>query len=117
MAIAFCVVGAFVGAFAVPFASIVLPVAKRMAAPIVCPAGTERSIVVQRISHTGRGRTSFSSDLYCVDAHRGRKRMDGWQELVGMAAAGAAGGTGLGVVVMLGVLLGRLTRQRRGTSR
>jgi len=44
------------------------PVAKRLAAPLVCPGGYQRSIVVQHIWSPEPGTTNFESDLYCMKA-------------------------------------------------
>jgi hypothetical protein len=43
-----------------------VPATTRFAAPIVCPAEHERSVVVTRTSSNGRGKTTMTSELWCV---------------------------------------------------
>lgn len=46
----------------------VVPVATRLAAPLVCPSGTARTEVVSRWGGSARGGKSLNWDLYCLTA-------------------------------------------------
>jgi hypothetical protein len=48
----------------------VAPVATRLAAPLVCPSGTERSEVVARWGGNAKGGASLRWDLFCL-THEG----------------------------------------------
>jgi hypothetical protein len=45
-----------------------LPVTLRATAPVVCPSGTARSLVVVTVSSYKPGQTSLTPELVCVDA-------------------------------------------------
>jgi len=44
----------------------IVPVGTRIAAPLVCPSGTERSEVVSRWGGSSRGGSSLKWELYCL---------------------------------------------------
>lgn len=48
-----------------------VPVSQRMAAPVLCPAGTAESVVVAYTTNIGGNKTSAHSHLYCIDGDGG----------------------------------------------
>ena len=87
-----------------------LPVSKRLAAPIICPGGYQRSIVVQEITQPEPGVTRFSSDLYCVKASGRPVRVRDFEVYFGLWAAESAG---IVVGVIASLILGNLVFRRR----
>ncbi|MBT9560959.1 MAG: hypothetical protein IV100_33350 [Myxococcales bacterium] len=79
---------------ALPLAAIVMaivPVSKRLTAPILCPAGTVRAFVVSYTEHPKPGTTSFKSELVCEGADGKLDRTGAfmtWFVLSGYAALG-----------------------------
>lgn len=91
---------AFVAPMIVGASMVFAPVAKRLAAPVACPEGYLRSIVVQDIGHPEPGVTTFSSELYCFKASGRPVQATDFRVFVGLWAIV----TGSMVVVVLGAI-------------
>jgi hypothetical protein len=46
----------------------IVPASLRLVAPVACPDGTARAVVVTTVSHPQPGQTNMSADLVCVGA-------------------------------------------------
>jgi hypothetical protein len=46
----------------------IFPASLQLAAPVVCPGGTSRAVVVTTVTHPQPGQTNMSADLVCLDA-------------------------------------------------
>jgi hypothetical protein len=88
-----------------------VPTSKRLVSPIVCPSGTETSVVVRYMKRGNNGKTSDTSDLVCIDGDGGGvKAGDTTTFLVGY------GFTAVGLTVLSLPLLLGLRRRRRGDA-
>jgi hypothetical protein len=58
----------FIALIATVSIGMAVPVTLRATAPVLCPSGTERSIVVVTVSSYKPGQTSMTPELVCIDA-------------------------------------------------
>ncbi len=83
----------------------------KLAAPIVCPKGYDRSIVVLHVRGGSRGGTSYTGDLWCAFPEKNRFPVN----VNTFGVIGVLFGEWLLVTLMLGAVVRLLARSKKTT--